>query len=188
MTEDDYILASDTARILDAQKILREVMPSQRVPEAQYREVMKTIGAWEDATFAAIHRRREETTAAASAQAVDSWVEEQVNRLQKSKWDRQACEQLGFRLGQDVFAGKVHSFHAKEALRRVIEHMGRMPTDKPVVHVLWSGRPICGFHGGAPDGWPAGHRWVRVEESKDATCEACVCRAHEFMPKAGPRP
>ncbi len=43
----------------------------------------------------------------------------------------------------------------------------------PVVHVLHEGRALCGMPGLFPKDWPDGHKWVRLDEAKDATCVAC---------------
>jgi hypothetical protein len=40
------------------------------------------------------------------------------------------------------------------------------------VHILDAGYSLCNMPG-LPSDWPEGHRWVRVEEAKRATCYAC---------------
>lgn len=60
MTEKDFMLATDVARLMAAREILINVMPSERVPEAEYRQVMSTIFGWQSATLGAIHVRRDE--------------------------------------------------------------------------------------------------------------------------------
>lgn len=44
------------------------------------------------------------------------------------------------------------------------------------VHVLDRGFAICGLPG-VPSTWPEGHRWVRLEEARRATCPGCKQRA-----------
>ncbi len=45
----------------------------------------------------------------------------------------------------------------------------------PCVHVLHEGRALCGMPG-LPRDWPAGHKWTRIDEIKDATCNVCIHR------------
>jgi hypothetical protein len=40
------------------------------------------------------------------------------------------------------------------------------------VHVLHYGRALCG-KAGTPVEWGPGHKWVRVDDWKDATCSEC---------------
>lgn len=42
----------------------------------------------------------------------------------------------------------------------------------PIVHILHHGRALCG-QGGAPNTWPADHRWVSIEQGEEATCSQC---------------
>lgn len=44
------------------------------------------------------------------------------------------------------------------------------------VHILHHGTALCGL-AGIPSEWPEGHRWVRLEETKRATCSACKAAA-----------
>jgi hypothetical protein len=60
MTERDYILATDSARLMAAIEALRNVMPSERVPESEMRQVLRTLIRWNDATFAAIEIARDD--------------------------------------------------------------------------------------------------------------------------------
>lgn len=43
----------------------------------------------------------------------------------------------------------------------------------PFVHILIAGFPICGFSDKVPAEWPAGHKWVGVEDRDQATCPSC---------------
>jgi hypothetical protein len=45
------------------------------------------------------------------------------------------------------------------------------------VHILHNGLALCGL--GMPQAWPEGHRWVRIEEAKRATCYGCKSRVAE---------
>ncbi len=40
------------------------------------------------------------------------------------------------------------------------------------VHILDQGFALCGLKG-VPAEWPEGHRWVRLDEKKRATCPGC---------------
>lgn len=44
------------------------------------------------------------------------------------------------------------------------------------IHILHEGLPLCGFSREVPGHWPEGHRWVRVEDAKDATCGGCLAK------------
>jgi len=50
------------------------------------------------------------------------------------------------------------------------------------IHVLRHGRALCGFMPGVVPGfWPEGREWIRLEEAKDATCDACKRAAEELL-------
>lgn len=66
MTELDFLLATDVARLMAASAILREVMASDRVPAADHQAVLRMLFDWQEATFKAIQVRRDETEAAAA--------------------------------------------------------------------------------------------------------------------------
>ncbi|MDP1706454.1 MAG: phosphoribosyltransferase family protein [bacterium] len=44
------------------------------------------------------------------------------------------------------------------------------------IHILWGGRPHCGFSPEVPGNWPADHRWVGPEEADKANCHGCVTK------------
>lgn len=43
----------------------------------------------------------------------------------------------------------------------------------PVVHVLRSGYPLCGFSLALPERWPPGHRFTSSLEPEKANCPDC---------------
>lgn len=48
------------------------------------------------------------------------------------------------------------------------------------VHLLWHGMPLCRFNPGLAGNWPAGHKWVGLndKENRDAVdCLACASEA-----------
>jgi len=49
------------------------------------------------------------------------------------------------------------------------------PVGTPLVHILHHGYPLCEAVNklGIPHDWPAGHKWVCLDESDDATCADC---------------
>jgi hypothetical protein len=47
------------------------------------------------------------------------------------------------------------------------------------VHILQHGYALCNLEG-VPADWPEGHRWVRIEEKKRATCRACLRKAGDI--------
>lgn len=55
------------------------------------------------------------------------------------------------------------------------------------IHVLQSGRALCGMEG-VPSDWAPGHRWVRVEEADEATCGSCRDAAGTRGAQRGPAP
>jgi hypothetical protein len=56
MTENDYILATEVARIQAAKLLLNNVMSSDRVPGDERRSVLEALTRWEVATYEAIER------------------------------------------------------------------------------------------------------------------------------------
>lgn len=59
MTENEYLMATDIARILAAKDLVKSL--SARIPEAEHQQVLRTLQSWQDATFEAIHRARDAT-------------------------------------------------------------------------------------------------------------------------------
>jgi len=48
-------------------------------------------------------------------------------------------------------------------------------------HFLWQGRAVCGLRG-LPSAWPAGHKWVALNDYKHVhhvDCDECMARAHD---------
>lgn len=46
--------------------------------------------------------------------------------------------------------------------------------EKWTTHILRHGYPLCAFSDLVPRDWPEGHRWVGLEDRKDATCARCL--------------
>lgn len=49
------------------------------------------------------------------------------------------------------------------------------------LHVLRYGLPLCGFSNEVPAKWPAGNRWVPIDDLKHATCKQCVINAQQVI-------
>jgi hypothetical protein len=64
---------------------------------------------------------------------------------------------------------------------QIIERTKAAPDDKPVVHILNYGLPLCRFMYKAPVDWPRNHLWVGFYERDDANCPNCLKTA-ESMP------
>jgi hypothetical protein len=47
---------------------------------------------------------------------------------------------------------------------------------KPTIHCLLEGRALCAFHRGKPpSAWPAGHKWISVEDWPPPTGACPIC-------------
>lgn len=74
----------------------------------------------------------------------------------------------------------------------VVQEILRMVREsKPVIHILWSGRALCG-RPGLPCDWPKGHEWVAflangpngtLDEMSSATCQGCIDAAGKALQK-----
>ncbi len=53
------------------------------------------------------------------------------------------------------------------------------------VHVLALGFALCGFTRAVPSHWPAGHRWVSINDRAGATCEKCKAFSQEIGGRLG---
>jgi hypothetical protein len=60
----------------------------------------------------------------------------------------------------------------------IFDRMKPAPDDKPMVHVLHYGLPLCRFMRRPPVFWPRNHKWVGADEIADATCPQCIERAN----------
>lgn len=45
---------------------------------------------------------------------------------------------------------------------------------RPAVHALHGGAAVCMFTLDPPALWPEGHRWCRITDRHELTCEACA--------------
>lgn len=53
---------------------------------------------------------------------------------------------------------------------------------KTTIHILESGRALCGFDGGKPPkDWPDFHVWVAIDRSIGANCVRCLARLESQM-------
>lgn len=74
----------------------------------------------------------------------------------------------------------VAKVNAKIALTHA-EHPCNTKLEGAVIHVLWSGRSLCGFSDKTPNYWPVGNYWVSVQSSQDPnilriTCALCAAK------------
>jgi hypothetical protein len=65
----------------------------------------------------------------------------------------------------------------------IIDRTKAAPDDKPVVHILRHGLPLCRFMPLAPVHWPRNHAWVGLDERDDANCPACLKAADDQTEK-----
>jgi ferredoxin-thioredoxin reductase catalytic subunit len=57
--------------------------------------------------------------------------------------------------------------------------------DDATIHVLYEGRPLCGYRlDVCPGDWPDGHMWVAIEFLEDSNCDLCIAAAPMFLPGA----
>jgi hypothetical protein len=60
-----------------------------------------------------------------------------------------------------------------DALAHIAQAASFEDTRMPSVHILYHGRPLCGFSTEVPKDWPDGETWVSRQEKNEATCVEC---------------
>jgi len=85
----------------------------------------------------------------------------------------------------EIRAGIVGRVLVREVDGKLLYSAENAFADEERVHVLWGAASLCKMPG-IPGSWPAGHRWVTLDDEKShglATCASCKQRLADLYPR-----